>query len=71
MKIPKNIDDLSTDLCSAVASIDSMFDEVFLVGGAVRDSILGVESHDIDFAVPLKADSVRDIEQKLTVQGAR
>lgn len=34
MKIPKNIDDLSTDLRSAVASIDSMFDEVFLVGGA-------------------------------------
>ena len=64
MKIPKNIDDLSTDLCSAVASIDSMFDEVFLVGGAVRDSILGVESHDIDFAVPLKADEVYEILSK-------
>ena len=26
--------------------------EIYLVGGAVRDALLGRESHDLDFAVP-------------------
>lgn len=60
---PKNLSDLPDDLRPVVSMIDSLFDELYLVGGAVRDSILGKTTKDLDFAVP---DSVDIIESTLS-----
>lgn len=56
-------EDLSDDIRSIVALVSSLFDEIYLVGGAVRDSIMGRETKDLDFAVP---DSVNDVEKIIT-----
>ena len=43
--------------------IDTLFDEVYLVGGAVRNALLGIKTIDFDFATP---ENVESIEKKLS-----
>ena len=40
-------------LLSLVRSILPPDQDIFLVGGAVRDALLGMENHDLDFALPV------------------
>ena len=54
---PRSISDLSLAL-PIVKLIDELFDEVYLVGGAVRDDILQKETRDLDFAVPYASDFI-------------
>lgn len=44
-----------------VLMIDQMFEEVYLVGGAVRDEIMGIETYDLDFAVPYTTDRIGSV----------
>jgi|GEM_PF-1214494 len=58
MIIPKNYTDLPDDIRSIVAMIGAMFDEIYLVGGAVRDVILNKSVTDLDFTTPEKPDAI-------------
>lgn len=42
-----------------VSMIDSMFDEIYLVGGAVRDLLLDKSTTDLDFATPEPVDIIK------------
>lgn len=69
MIAPKKIADLPVKLKTVTVEIDRMFEEIYLVGGAVRDSILGRDTLDLDFAVPYPPEQVSRIlkENKLPV----
>lgn len=67
MIIPKNITDLPDELRSIATMVDSMFDEVYLVGGAVRDAILGRKTDDLDFTTP---ENAAEIERVLSTNKA-
>ncbi|HYG83959.1 MAG TPA: CCA tRNA nucleotidyltransferase [Verrucomicrobiae bacterium] len=46
-------------------SLESIFDEIYLVGGAVRDMLLGRDSPDLDFATPaLPGDIQKTLENE-------
>lgn len=51
-----------------VDEVISIFDDVYLVGGSVRDQVLGKEPKDYDFCTPLDPDI---IEQKVKDAGKR
>lgn len=59
-KPPKKFSDLDNGL-HVINLIDTLFDEVYLVGGAVRDDILHKDTRDLDFAVPISAADTADI----------
>lgn len=44
-----------------IKMIDDLFTEVYLVGGAVRDEMLGKSTKDLDFAVPNNVDSIMQL----------
>lgn len=54
----ERIKDLPVDIRSVALMVDSMFDEIYLVGGAVRDSLLGRETTDLDFSTPSNVDEI-------------
>lgn len=56
----KSFDDISNGK-SAINFISGLFEEVYLVGGAVRDEILNRPTFDLDFAVPNAFMEVRKI----------
>lgn len=58
------INDLPDATKAVVSIFDHMFDEIYLVGGAVRDAILGRDTKDIDFAVPNSANEIEIILSK-------
>jgi len=58
--IPKKFTDLGNGAI-VVNLIDGLFKEIYLVGGAVRDEILGAETKDLDFATPHSADEIERI----------
>src|SRR5690606_31200232 len=41
-----------------VAQLESMFEEIYLVGGAVRDELLDRCTTDLDFAVPYEPEDI-------------
>lgn len=47
-----------------VAMLEKMFNEIYLVGGAVRDDLLSRPTHDLDFAVPYEPDEIISTLQK-------
>ena len=51
-----------------VSEVHKIIDPVYLVGGSVRDEIMGIEPKDYDFATPLDPDA---IEQKIRDHGKR
>lgn len=51
---PQTISDISSGH-AIISMIDDLFDEIYLVGGAVRDGMLGRETFDLDFATPCTA----------------
>lgn len=59
-KVVLRTSDLS-DAAKTVAMLERMFNEIYLVGGAVRDEIIGRKSYDLDFAVPDKPTKIIDI----------
>lgn len=56
------------DARTAYDAVSAIIDPVFLVGGSVRDALMGRESHDHDFATPMDADTV---EQRVRAVGRR
>lgn len=46
--------------------LGEMFDEIYLVGGAIRDELLGRETNDLDYALP---DSPREVIETLKSVG--
>lgn len=58
MIVPKNIYDLPDDMRATVVAVDTLFDDVYLVGGAVRDVIMKRKTQDFDFTTPEPVDSI-------------
>lgn len=44
-----------------IAEVEKIIPEVYLVGGSVRDLILGLEPHDYDFTTPLSPDEIESL----------
>ena len=62
---PNNFSELDNG-AHVINLIDTLFDEIYLVGGAIRDDILHKSTKDLDFAVP---NSVEDTAAILTAAG--
>lgn len=56
--------DLSPALTTLLRRIEAILSPVYLVGGSVRDLILGLPPHDYDFATPLSPDDIESAVQK-------
>jgi len=52
----------------AVKAVGNIISPVYLVGGSVRDALLGLVPHDYDFSTPLVPD---EIEQRVRAHGLR
>jgi len=61
MLIPKDYTDLPDEIRSIAAMFDVMFDELYLVGGAVRDTILGKSTKDLDFITPSVTEDIEKV----------
>lgn len=56
-----SINDIPEDMKPTVSYIFSMFEEIYIVGGAVRDMIMQSATKDLDFATPVGAYEVQRI----------
>lgn len=56
-----SVHDLPENIKSTTLFLYGMFNEIYLTGGAVRDSIMDISTDDLDFTTPIPADKVRDI----------
>lgn len=61
MNTPMPVDDIPDNIKPTVLYIFSMFDEIYLVGGAVRDAIMQMPTRDLDFTTPLAVHEVKKI----------
>ena len=55
------IENLPTDVLEIVSKVSENDGGIWIVGGAVRDVCLGLEVHDIDFAVTLEPEQMMDL----------
>ena len=55
------IENLPTDVLEIVSKVSENGGGIWIVGGAVRDVCLGLEVHDIDFAVTLEPEEMMDL----------
>ena len=55
------IENLPTDVLEIVSKVSENGGGIWIVGGAVRDVCLGLEVHDIDFAVTLEPEQMMDL----------
>lgn len=60
-KIISSIDDIPEGMKPTVLYVFSMFEEIYIVGGAVRDMIMQNTTKDLDFATPLDALEVQHV----------
>lgn len=63
MKIPIN-----PEVSAIISQVEAIVSPIYLVGGGVRDVLLGRQPHDYDFATPLSPD---EIETQLRKSGKR
>ena len=56
-----SINDIPEDIKPTVLYVLSMFDEIYLVGGAVRDVIIRLTTKDLDFSTPIGSRQVQEI----------
>ncbi|MAM35709.1 MAG: hypothetical protein CL988_00905, partial [Euryarchaeota archaeon] len=55
------IENLPADVLEIVSKVSENGGGIWIVGGAVRDVCLGLEVHDIDFAVTLEPEQMMDL----------
>ena len=55
------IENLPNDVFEIVSKVSDHDGGIWIVGGAVRDVCLGLEVHDIDFAVTLEPEKMMEI----------
>lgn len=60
--------EMDAQTAAVIAQVEAVVSPVYLVGGSVRDLLLGARPHDYDFATPLTPD---EIEAKVRASGKR